>query len=699
MPIDAQRLTILENSPPADSPKGARTDWFLIVPARRGGGDIVAAVDAAEGELPEDLIIDLAPETGGRRYATPVVESGRTVWRWRAPKDVQVCRLLVKNGRPDGRAVPDRFAIEQHVEETAADERIIFRIEGSGYRSNLFQLIKYDQTPDEQILVVNETGARFAPSDPRDHLVTRFIWLQPGVYELRLHWPAGSDISQAQVKTQLRDYEWLPTVSTVAQSEHEVRLTAQFEVPDGGLDVRFHFFRQDRAGDLPARIDLARLLSRARIEARLKAEPKLRWLAERANERELIPLLETMPEETVLRTLSDDPWLLNYTRNIWEWLHGRSVLTTYPTDICVPIADVCNARCTFCTSWLEGTRIASMEEIDAFEPVFRFSRWVGLAGHGEPLAHPHIGEILSRLGAWLDQRAEGYVITNGVYLPRLLDDLTRSRIKSFALSLNAATAATHREVMGLPEGSFERILQSIRRIVAQRDSHESRVSVSMVITKQNMAEIPAFVELANEMRVDKIQLKTLAPVGNVIKGLNYHLLPPYDHPDYASLKANAVAAITASTVPVQVDTDSWDVPVFPAKVERHLKSETIRVIPREEALANRTVRDSYRLEPKYQARTSGRLMEEVMDYDGANPFGRVPPFQCRAPYRNLYINDFSFNLSPCCYLPLVPGSEPAIYGSADSFMETWNSEAFVALRRRLHEGPLFNMCTKCPGTY
>jgi MoaA/NifB/PqqE/SkfB family radical SAM enzyme len=221
----------------------------------------------------------------------------------------------------------------------------------------------------------------------------------------------------------------------------------------------------------------------------------------------------------------------------------------------------------------------------------------------------------------------------------------------------------------------------------------------MVITQQNLPEVPAFVDLANRMGVDRIQLKTLAPVGGPIEGLNFHVLPPYEHPDYTALKANAVAAIGASAVPVQVDTDSWDVSIFPPDVEHTLRMQTLPVVSRDEALKSRQLRETWRNQAKYQTRTAGRVLEDVLDFDGNNPFGRTTPFACRAPYRHLYINDFSFNLSPCCYLPGVPGSEPVLYGGSGTFMEAWNSEALVALRRRLRDGPLFNMCTKCPGTY
>lgn len=54
---------------------------------------------------------------------------------------------------------------------------------------------------------------------------------------------------------------------------------------------------------------------------------------------------------------------------------------------------------------------------------------------------------------------------------------------------------------------------------------------------------------------------------------------------------------------------------------------------------------------------------------------------------------------PCCYLNAVPGYEKVFYDGEGDFFEAWNSPGMVELRRRLKEGPLFNMCTKCPSTF
>ena len=418
---------------------------------------------------------------------------------------------------------------------------------------------------------------------------------------------------------------------------------------------------------------------------------------------QLGPVLAPFALADIRNAFAHDPWNLNKFINVWEFEHGTTVLESYPCDISIPIADVCNARCTFCTSWLEGTRLLDIAELDAFEPLMRKAHVVGLAGHGEPLGHPRMAAILERLSDWLDYRARAYLITNGVYLDRYLHQLLAARVASFAISLNAATAQTHREVMGLAEGAFEAVLATIRRMVEIRNdpeaAHRLRVSISLVLTRQNMHEVADFVRLGNELQVDEIQLKTLAGAQGGVVGLNYHELPPYDHPDFAHHKEEALAAIAASSVPVTADPESWDTRVFPQDVERRFAEAPPVHVPRAEALANPEVRDFYAAQEKSQAKSRGELIEEIDDRDGDNPYGRAPRFACRAPYYFLYINDFSYNMSPCCYMGKVPGYERMIYDGSYDFFEVWNSPSMVGLRARLRDGPLFRMCERCPGVY
>ncbi|MCZ6799299.1 MAG: radical SAM/SPASM domain-containing protein [Nitrospirae bacterium] len=430
---------------------------------------------------------------------------------------------------------------------------------------------------------------------------------------------------------------------------------------------------------------------------RLKELYRIFWLNDDAK---IVDQIVQMSPEEIQHLLRYDPWLKNLMMNYWEFAVGRTTLTTYPWDICIPICDACNARCTFCTSWLEGKEQISLEQLDRFESILRFGRRIGLAGHGEPLSHPLIIEILDRIKGWIDPRAACYVITNGVYLESLMDRLIAARVTSYAISLNAASAETHQAVMGLKAGSFEKIVESIHGLVSMRDSGgENWVSISMVVTQQNFHEVEKFVELGNRLRVNNIQIKTLAGVGGEIPGLNYHELPPYLHPDFQALKQRAVDAINKSSVSVQSDTVSWEIPVFSGEMEEKIRFAPLISISREEAIRSKEVRQYWRGQEKFIEKTKGALLNPVDDFDGNNPFGRIPRYSCRSPYHTLYINDFSYSMVPCCYLNAVPGYEKNFYDGSGDFLEAWNSPGMVELRRRLKEGPLFNMCTKCPSTF
>jgi MoaA/NifB/PqqE/SkfB family radical SAM enzyme len=293
----------------------------------------------------------------------------------------------------------------------------------------------------------------------------------------------------------------------------------------------------------------------------------------------LSDLLEKFGKDELTRAYADDPWLCNYFVNIWEYSRGESVLTSYPWNVTVPIADVCNARCTFCTSWLEGTRVLALGEVPKFAEVLRFARLLGIAGHGEPLAHPQCEEIFVRMAAYLDPRCESYVITNGVFLEQRLDALRKIHATTFNVSLNAVTPETHQRVMGLGPTALPRILSTIQRLVEERESGRAtvRVTISFVVNRDNVHELSDFVRLGNRLRVDTIYLRTLMPVGSLPWGLNYHALPPYRHPDFARYVREGQQTIANSRVQVLADVGSWDGPVLPPAVEEEARRNVLPI--------------------------------------------------------------------------------------------------------------------------
>ncbi|MBI1340443.1 radical SAM protein [bacterium] len=292
-------------------------------------------------------------------------------------------------------------------------------------------------------------------------------------------------------------------------------------------------------------------------------------------------------EEAELEAIvGHDRWLRNFCLNLWEFARGRDVLASYPWNISLPIADICNARCIFCTSWFEGKALVKVAQLEAFSDVISNAVYIGLVGHGEPMAHPQFDKICELMARHMDPRATVYTITNGVFLKKWGELLERVNLTSVSISLNAATQETHEAVMGLGD-AFPDILDGIRNLCRRRDR---MVSITMVVTQQNFHEIPEFIALGEELGVSQIWLRSLLPQSTLQQGLNYHVLPPNLHPDFPALKARAVEAIARSRVPVQADPEMWDKEIFSPRLKEEIRRNPPQMVSREEVLRNRTLR-------------------------------------------------------------------------------------------------------------
>jgi MoaA/NifB/PqqE/SkfB family radical SAM enzyme len=314
-----------------------------------------------------------------------------------------------------------------------------------------------------------------------------------------------------------------------------------------------------------------------------------------ANESEL-PILENaaraLSREEILALFPDDGWLNNYLLSIWEYVTGALELDSVPWNVSLPIADLCNARCIFCTSWLDGRRFLDLSAVDAFAPVLKRAVFLGLVGHGEPLAHPQFAELCTKLAGWLDPRAACYTITNGVFLEKWRKELETIPLHSYSISLNAATAETHDVVMGLGKDAFNRIIESVRHLVSMRNAgrRHMRVYITLVVTRQNMHEVAKFIELGNELDVTEIWIRSLLPQADLVPGLNYHTLAPSLHPDFEGLRQQAVEAIARSRVAVKADPAAWSTPVFSPELQADVDRNPPPIIPREEAVRDRELR-------------------------------------------------------------------------------------------------------------
>jgi hypothetical protein len=225
--------------------------------------------------------------------------------------------------------------------------------------------------------------------------------------------------------------------------------------------------------------------------------------------------------------------------------------------------------------------------------------------------------------------------------------------------------------------------------------------VTLVVTRQNLHEIPAFIELGNEIGATSIYLRTLLPQDDLVAGLNYHQLPPYLHPDFNTHRANAVAAIKESAIPVYGEPETWSNPVFPDALARRIEAASPPLISRADAVRDKDARmrgeiaygvsvRRFRGEPNPAPEFADNLK------DASNPLNRQAPFRCRALYNNLYVNELFLRVAPCCYMTKTPGHDEIRLMDMTDIIEAWNAASLQSLRQHLAEGPLYGACERCP---
>jgi molybdenum cofactor biosynthesis enzyme MoaA len=410
-----------------------------------------------------------------------------------------------------------------------------------------------------------------------------------------------------------------------------------------------------------------------------------------------IPAMRRWTRSELQKYMTADSWKDNLILNKYEFATGASKLESFPWRFSVPFV-LCNARCEFCSAWLVKGKPMPVDLIDRLAVVLPYLAEIDLVGWGEPLIHPEFGHILDQLRKRADRRARIALTTNGVHLEKWVDRLVEAGVKDYAISIHAATAATHEDLMGLPPGSFAEVLQGVRALISKRGAFP-RLTVGLVfiVTKQNLAEIPEFIGLAERLGVDSVFIRTLKSRSvdeQRQDGLDYHRLPPYLHSDFEFLRARASEAIRNAKVKIEVSPETWDTKVFPAEVEAEILKQplTPREVRRASKSFHRTPPPDTPESPLGEMRADA---DEWVHEQLENPYNRSAPLLCPSPYTALYINGFDRAVSPCCYMITVPGYEGSYLRKGASFDQVWNSPAMIGLRKSLNQGPLKQPCLKC----
>ena len=242
----------------------------------------------------------------------------------------------------------------------------------------------------------------------------------------------------------------------------------------------------------------------------------------------------------------------NYVVSLWEYERGVAEITSYPWKVAIPMTDVCNAKCTFCTAPLvPDPQWLKVEEVEYFADALRYAIEVDLQGLGEPTAHPQFEAIAEEIEKFINPVARLGIITNGWLLSgRRWELLKRIHIDSIHVSINAATDATHQIAMGSKPGTLEKVIKNIESVMADPDwgVYDRYIKVSLVVTRHSLPEVSQFIEMFANRGIRFFQINALLPLEQPDWGFGhtdqYLDLWPGHLPDARDLVARAERTIS-----------------------------------------------------------------------------------------------------------------------------------------------------------
>lgn len=213
---------------------------------------------------------------------------------------------------------------------------------------------------------------------------------------------------------------------------------------------------------------------------------------------------------------SRDTPLPNPVQAMLDYSEERLEVRAAPVVTVLAVTTVCNLRCVMCP---QGMGLVTHPVHMPVEIVERVAAWLRttsrllLSGVGEPMLAPSFWRALEltrgRTDLWSRVNSNALLLT-----PERTAMVLDSDLSEISFSLDAATPQTYARIRG---ANFSEVLERIVCFSTARRSSTNRrldVSINMTLMLENIAEAPAFVDLAHELGLDSVLFSQLHNFGD-----------------------------------------------------------------------------------------------------------------------------------------------------------------------------------------
>lgn len=175
----------------------------------------------------------------------------------------------------------------------------------------------------------------------------------------------------------------------------------------------------------------------------------------------------------------------------------------------------CNLKCVMCPrNFFEpDCEDISIELFKKISKYFNSDVTVNLAGWGEPLIHPELAELIR---ITKDKKASVGFTTNATLLDKEQSiKLIESELDFIDFSLDGGTVETYGH--SRYSASFEEVVENIKKFVEMKrrlNSNTPRTSITFVMMKKNLYELPLMVRFVKDFGIDKLVAKNFNVIAN-----------------------------------------------------------------------------------------------------------------------------------------------------------------------------------------
>ena len=371
-------------------------------------------------------------------------------------------------------------------------------------------------------------------------------------------------------------------------------------------------------------------------------------------------------------------------RQLGVCLHGISSSNLYsegcdwyPKVIEMGLSGICNINppCVMCTArnFRQSAEQPFLSEkiVNKMLPYLNYAEIISLhGGEGEPLLSPVLFDILDRIDT---EKVYTLFATNGLLLTKATSlKLIKAGLRELSVSIDAASRLTYHKIRN--NDGFETIKNNVRRLAdLKRDlqAHFPTIVINMVLMKENLPELPSYVDLARELEASVVRIRCLVPIPK-----NYEIASDIFHFNYYEQR---------------VDPFSRECKDIIAEAKRKAQQYRILLVAENPEIAamlyeEETPATTKTIDTKTIDMTinlSGGAVDDNFSLSQQN-------IKCRLPWENLII-DTDGRVRFCCHSKQALGNLEEI-----DFSEIWNGEPAQSIRRDFLRNIFPESCSACP---